>query len=77
MQSPSGVSVAFVTFLFGVFCAHWAQNTKRSALMWFVLGFLFAPITGLVLLWKNAQPESSAPPSVARDDLMAIRKDLP
>lgn len=77
MQATSGVSVGFVTFLFGIFCAHWAQNTKRSALLWFFLGLLFAPITGLALLWKNQPLQPSAPPSVARDDLMATRKDIP
>jgi hypothetical protein len=43
-----------VTFLFGIFCAYWAQTTKRNAYLWFFLGFFFAPITGLVLLLKNS-----------------------
>lgn len=42
-------------FLFGVFCALWAQNTGRNAWLWFFLGLLFSVITGLVLLYKNSQ----------------------
>jgi hypothetical protein len=44
-----------VFYLFAIFCAYWAQTTGRSALLWFFMGWLFAPITGLVLLSKNAQ----------------------
>jgi hypothetical protein len=43
-----------VFFLFGIFCAHWAQNTGRNAWLWFFLGLLFAPITGLALLVRNS-----------------------
>jgi len=44
-----------VFFLFGIFCAYWAQNTGRSAWLWFFLGLLFAPISGLFLLSKNSK----------------------
>ena len=44
--------VAF--FLFGVFCALWAQNTGRNAWGWFFLGLFFNIITGMVLLYKNS-----------------------
>ena len=47
-------TTGFVTFLFGIFTAYWAQTTKRNPWTWFFLGFLIAPITGLVLLSKNA-----------------------
>jgi hypothetical protein len=47
-------SVAFVLFLYGVFCALWAQNTGRSAWLWFFLGLLFSVITVIVLLAKNS-----------------------
>jgi hypothetical protein len=47
-------SVAAVVFLYGVFCALWAQNTGRSAWLWFFLGLLFSVITVVVLLAKNA-----------------------
>jgi hypothetical protein len=47
--------VGFVTFLFGVFCAYWAQMTKRNAWVWFFFGLLLGPIAGVVLLYKNSQ----------------------
>lgn len=43
-----------VPFLFGVFCALWAQNTGRSAWLWFFLGLFFSVITVIVLLVKNS-----------------------
>jgi len=48
-------SESLVQFLFGLFCAYWAQETNRSAWLWFFLGALFAPITGIVLLDKNSR----------------------
>jgi hypothetical protein len=47
-------TVGYVQFLFGLFCAYWAQTTERSAWLWFFLGWFFAPITGIVLLVKNS-----------------------
>jgi UDP-N-acetylmuramyl pentapeptide phosphotransferase/UDP-N-acetylglucosamine-1-phosphate transferase len=44
-----------VAFLFGAFCALWAQNTGRNAWLWFFLGFLFHVVTIFVLLYKNSQ----------------------
>ncbi len=55
MESGSYASVALVQFLFGIFCAYWAQSTDRSAWGWFFLGFFFAPITGIVLLSENSK----------------------
>ena len=43
-----------VFFLFGAFCAFWAQNTGRSAWLWFFLGLFFSVITVIVLLRKNS-----------------------
>ena len=51
---------AVVLFLFGAFCALWAQNTKRSASVWFVFGVIFNVITVLVLLAKNADDRKRA-----------------
>ena len=48
-------SEGMVFYLFGLFCAYWAQSTNRSAWLWFFLGLFFAPITGLVLLYKNSK----------------------
>ena len=50
---PTDAGSAF--FLFGIFCAYWAQTTGRNAWLWFFLGLFFAPFTGLVLLYKNSQ----------------------
>ena len=41
-------------WLFGAFCALWAQNTKRNPWLWFFLGLFFSVITVLVLLKKNS-----------------------
>ena len=54
-MSDTYASVALVQFLFGIFCAYWAQETKRSSWLWFLMGLFFAPIAGLVLLSKNAK----------------------
>lgn len=47
-------SAGVVLFLFGVFCALWAQNTGRSAWLWFFLGLFGSLITVIVLLVKNS-----------------------
>ena len=44
-----------VLFLFGAFCALWAQNTNRNAWVWFFCGLVFSVITVLVLLIKNSE----------------------
>jgi hypothetical protein len=51
--------VVLVHYLFGIFCAYWAQTTGRNPWLWFFLGFLFAPITGLVLLNENRKETPS------------------
>ena len=51
--SSNYASVGFVTFLFGIFCAYWAQMTKRNAWLWFFFGLILAPIAGVVLVVKN------------------------
>lgn len=43
-----------IFFLFGAFCALWAQNTGRNAWLWFFLGGFFSVITVLFLLTKNS-----------------------
>jgi hypothetical protein len=49
-----------VLFLFGAFCALWAQNTNRDPWLWFFLGLLFNVVTVLVLLAKNADDRRQA-----------------
>ena len=70
-----------VFFLFGIFCALWAQNTGRNAWLWFFTGWFFAPITGLVLLSNNSAdrrqqqqalthaPDNGSAPSQAADSV--------
>jgi len=52
-------------FLFGLFCAWWAQNSGRNPWLWFFLGWLFAPITGLVLLYRTSQDRRRGGPPMA------------
>ena len=53
-------SIPLVFFLFAVFCAYWAQNSDRSAWLWFFLGLLFAPLTDLGLLVRNSDDRRAA-----------------
>ena len=46
----SFASEGMVLFLFGAFCALWAQHTQRSPWLWFFLGLFFSVITVIVLL---------------------------
>ncbi len=40
-------------FLFGAFCALWAQNTSRNPWLWFFLGAFFSVFTVLFVLSRN------------------------
>ena len=53
-------TTSLVLFLYGVFCALWAQRTDRSAWSWFFLGLFFGPITAIVLLAKNSNDRNNA-----------------
>ena len=55
MGNGDYASVALVFFLFGIFCAYWAQTSDRNPWLWFFKGFFFAPITRLVLLNENSK----------------------
>ena len=57
----SYASEGMVFYLFALFCAYWAQSTKRNAWLWFFVGLFFAPITGLFLLYKNSQDRAAQP----------------
>ncbi|HEU0079593.1 MAG TPA: hypothetical protein VFQ76_18190 [Longimicrobiaceae bacterium] len=67
-SAPTGL----VLFLFGAFCALWAQNSGRNPWLWFVLGIFFSVVTVIFLLLKNAADarESRPPPF----DLERFRK---
>ncbi len=47
-------SAGAVLFLFGAFCALWAQNTNRNPWLWFFFGGFFSVVAVIVLLVKNA-----------------------
>ena len=49
--------MGLVLFLFGSFCALWAQNTGRNPWAWFFLGLLFSVITVIVLLVNNSNDQ--------------------
>jgi hypothetical protein len=53
-RASNAASGGAAVVLFGAFCALWAQNSGRSAWLWFFLGLLFSVITVLVLLYKNS-----------------------
>jgi hypothetical protein len=36
-------------------CALWAQNTGRSAWLWFFFGLILSPIAVIAMLYKNAR----------------------
>ena len=57
-------SAGAVFFLFGVFCALWAQNSGRNAWLWFFLGAFFNGLTVIVLLWKNSADRAASKRSV-------------
>jgi hypothetical protein len=56
-----------VLFLFGAFCALWAQNTGRSPWGWFFLGVFFSVITVAVLLHKNSVDRMDREPELRQD----------
>lgn len=43
----------------GIFCAVWAQYTRRSAWLWFFFGVFLAPLALICLVWKNMNGLSS------------------
>jgi hypothetical protein len=49
-----------VLFLFGAFCARWAQNAGRNSWLWFFLGLLFSIITVLFVLASHADDRRNA-----------------
>jgi len=56
-------STGYVNLLFAIFSAYWAQSTRRSGVVWFFLGLFFAPITGLVLLYKYSHDRDAERPA--------------
>ena len=63
-----------VFFLFGIFCAYWAQQTNRNAWLWFFLGLFLGPFTGVALLIKNSNDlkQKSSPDNGKAEDGSAL-----
>lgn len=53
--NQTGAATGAIAYLFGAFCALWAQNTNRNAWLWFFLGLFFSVITVIFLLIKNSK----------------------
>ena len=60
MSDANFATTGMVFFLFAIFCAYWAQTSGRGSWRWFFAGLFFAPITGLVLLQKNADDKKKS-----------------
>ncbi len=58
-QHTRNAGTGGAVFLFGAFCALWAQNTGRSAWLWFFLGLFFNVIAVIVLLVKNSDDRAA------------------
>lgn len=59
MDTNSYASIGMVFYLFALFCVYWAQTSGRNPWLWFFMGWLFAPVTGVALLYKNAQDKKA------------------
>lgn len=57
MDANNLADIGLVFFLFGVFCAYWAQTTHRNAWLWFIFGWVTGPLAGVVLLYKNSRTD--------------------
>ena len=53
-------SAGSVAFLFGAFCALWAQNTRRGPWLWFFLGLFFSVFAVIAVLVKNRSDQRAA-----------------
>lgn len=77
-------SIGYVNFLFGILLAAWAAHSGRSGILWFVFGWVLAPIAGLVMLYlQRGDRRRATPPAdvsvftpTGRSDLLSVRKDV-
>jgi hypothetical protein len=58
-ETKSYAPLGLVLFLFGAFCAVWAQNTGRNAWLWFFLGVIFSVLTVIILLINNSNDSNN------------------
>jgi len=52
-DSSKYAPIGLVLFLFGGFCALWAQNTRRNPWLWFFFGFFLSALAVIALLIRN------------------------
>jgi Na+/melibiose symporter-like transporter len=64
LRSSSNTAAAggLVSFLFGAFCALWAQNTQRGPWLWFFFGLFFSVLAVIILLVKNSNERKRSSP---------------
>ena len=48
-------SIGLILFLFGSFCALWAQDTGRHFWSWFFFGFFFSVLAVITMLIRNGE----------------------
>ena len=60
--SNNYADTGLVIFLFSIFSAYWAQQTNRNQWLWFFLGLLFQPFSGLVMLYHCTRPRDGGIP---------------
>ena len=50
---------AFILFVCATLSSLWAMYTRRSSVLWFFLGLVFAPFALIVILWKSSNDLNS------------------
>jgi hypothetical protein len=55
LEKKDYAPVGLVLFLFGCFCALWAQNRGSNPWVWFFLGLIFSVVTVVFVLIQNAK----------------------
>jgi hypothetical protein len=63
LATQMGSLQGYTAFLFGIFCASWAQEKGRNPWLWFFGGLIAGPIVGLALLYHNAEDRRTRPAS--------------
>lgn len=53
-DAASYTPIAMVLFLFGGFCAVWAQNTGRNTWFWFFSGIVFSVLAVMSIIFINS-----------------------
>jgi H+/Cl- antiporter ClcA len=73
-DSATAAGGCSLAFLFGAFCALWAQNQGRNAWLWFILGFLLNIVAVLFVLILNV-PVPNSRASGSNEPIEQINRD--